>query len=151
MIITFTLSLVKYSAFLINALLNFSFTGEYGNLTEKDFLSTNNHSGVIISSCPLSKLQIVSFISFNGNQALRYFCLILFNSLLKSDAIYLAPCSSPVIALGLYLTGIFEHQCTGNFVHLLKTCVVISPFSLTNSVSRNFVVLTSNVSFIFSL
>ena len=34
MIITFTLSLVKVSTFLINALLNFSFPGEYGNQTE---------------------------------------------------------------------------------------------------------------------
>ena len=33
------------------------------------------------------------------------FSLILF---LKSDAICLAQCSSPVIALCLYLTGIFE-------------------------------------------
>ena len=38
MIISFTLSLVKFSTFLINTLLNFSFTGEYGNLTEKGFL-----------------------------------------------------------------------------------------------------------------
>ena len=51
---------------------------------------------------------------------------------------------SPVIALRLYVTGIFELQRTRNFVDLLKTCVVISPFSLTNSVSRNFVGITSN-------
>ena len=94
MIITFTLSLVKFSTFLVNTLLNFSFAGEYGNLTEKVFLSSNNHSGIMISSFPLSKFQIVSFINFNGNPTFRYFFLILFNSVLKSDAIRLARCSS---------------------------------------------------------
>ena len=69
MIITVNLSLVEYSAFLINALLNFSFAGEYGNLTKNVFLSSNNHSGVIISSFPFSKLQIASFINFNGSLA----------------------------------------------------------------------------------
>ena len=118
MIITFTLSLVKFLTFLVNILLNFLFAGEYGNLTENVFLSSNNHSGIIISSFPLSELQIVSFINFNGNPAFRYFCLIFFNSLLKSDAIRLARCSSPVIALRLYLTGIYELQCTGKFVDL---------------------------------
>ena len=148
---TFTLSLVQFSTYLTNALLNYSFAGEYENLTERVFLSSNNHCGIITSSFPLSKLQIASFINFNGNPAFRYFCLILCNSLLKSDAVRLARCSSQVIALRLYLTGIFELQCTGNFVDLLKTCFVISPFSLTNSVSSNFVVLASNTSFIFSL
>ena len=147
MIITFTLSLVT---FLINTLLNFSFAEEYGNLTEKVFLSSDNHSSIIISSFSLSKLQIVSFINFNGNPAFQYFCLTLFNSLLKYDSIRLARCSSPLIALRLYPTGIFELQCTDNFVDLLKTCVGISRFSLANSVSRNFVGLTSNVSLIFS-
>ena len=151
MIIAFTLSLVKFLTFLINTLLNFLFAGEYGNPTEKVFLSSNNHSGIIISSFPLSKLQIVSFINFNGNPAFQYFCLILFNSLLKSDAIRFARCSSPVMALHLYLTRIFDLQCTGNFVDLLKTYIVISLFSLTNSVSRNFAGLTSNISFIFLL
>ena len=66
-----------------------------------------------------------------------------FNSLLKSDAIRLARCGSSVIALRLYLTETFELQCRGNFVDLLKTCAVVFPFSLTNSVSRNFVGLTS--------
>ena len=69
MIITFPLSLVKFSTFPVNTLLNFSFTGEYENLTEKVFLSLNNHSGVTVSSFPPSKLQIVSFINFNGNPA----------------------------------------------------------------------------------
>ena len=74
MIITVNLSLVKYSAFLINALLNFSFAGEYGNLTKNVFLSSNNHSGVIISSFPFSKLQIASFINLNGNLAFETIC-----------------------------------------------------------------------------
>ena len=43
------------------------FGGEYGNVTEKVFLSSNNHSGIIICLFPLSKLQIVLFINFNGN------------------------------------------------------------------------------------
>ena len=115
MIITFTLSVVKFSTFLVNTLLNSSFTGEYGNLTEKVFISSNNHSGIMISSFPLSKLQIVSIINFNGDPGFRYFCLILFNSLLNTDAVRLARCSSPVIVLCFYLTGIFELQCTGNF------------------------------------
>ena len=151
MIITFTLSLVKFSTFLINTLLNFSFPGEYGNLIEKVFLSSNNHSCIIISSYPLSKLQIVWFVNFNGHPAFRYFCLILSNCFLKSDTICLAQCSSLVIALRLYPTGIFELQCTSNFVELLKTCLVISAFSLTNYASRNFFGLTSNISFIFLL
>ena len=132
------MSLVKFSTFLINALLNFLFAGECSNLTEKVFLSSNNHSVIIIFSFPLSKLQFVSFINFNENSAFQYFCLILFNSLLKSGAICLAQFSSPVIALHLYLTGIFELQYTVNFVDLLKTCIVISLISLTNSVSGNF-------------
>ena len=70
MIITFTLSLVEFFTFLINASLNFSFVGECGKLTEKVFFSSNNHSGVIISSFTLSNLQIVTFINFNGNPAL---------------------------------------------------------------------------------
>ena len=78
MIITFTLSLMKFSTFLINALLNISFAGEYGNLTEKVFQSSNYHSGIIISSFPFSNLQIASFINFNGNPTFQYLCLILF-------------------------------------------------------------------------
>ena len=53
----------------------------------------------MISSFPLSKLQIVSIINFNGDPGFRYFCLILFNSLLNTDAVRLARCSSPVIVL----------------------------------------------------
>ena len=103
----------------------------------------------MIYSFPFSKLQIVSFTNFNGNPAFRYFSLILFNSLLESDAICLARCRSPELGLRLYQTRIFELQCTGNFVDLLKTCVVISPFYLTSSVSKNVVRLTSNLVFIF--
>ena len=138
MIIAFTLSLVKFLTFLTKYFTKFLFAGEYVNLTEKAFLSSNNDSGIIISSFPLSKIEIVLFINFNGDPALRYFCHVLFSSLLKSDGIRLARCSSP-IALRLYLTGIFELQCTDNFVVLLKTCIVIPPFSLDNSVSMNFV------------
>ena len=114
--------------FSLNTLLNFLFAGEYGSLTEKVFLSSNNHSGITISSFPSSKLKVVLFINFKGKPAFRCFCLILFNSLLKSDAIRLARCSPQMITLGLYLTGIFELQCTGNFTDLLKSCVVMSPF-----------------------
>ena len=83
MTISFTLSLVRFLTIPINTLLNFSFVGEYGNQTEEVFVSLNNHSGITISSSPLSKLQIDSFINFNGNKAFRYFCLILFNSFFK--------------------------------------------------------------------
>ena len=106
MIITFTLSLVKFSTFLVNTLLNFSFAGECGNLTEKFFLPSNSHSVIIICSFPLLKLQVVSFINFNENPAFRYFCLIFFNFLLKSGAIRLARFNSPVIALHLYLAPV---------------------------------------------
>ena len=117
----------------------------------KNSLVSYNHSGISISSFSLSKLKMVSFINFNGNLVFRYFCLIPFYSLLKSDAILLARCSSPVVVLWLYLTRILKILCTGNFVDLLKTCVVISMFSLSNFVSRNFVGSISDVSFIFSL
>ena len=50
-------------------LLNFSFAGKHENLTEKVFLSSNNHSGTIIYFLPLSKLQIVLFINFTENPA----------------------------------------------------------------------------------
>ena len=80
MIITFTLSLVKFSTFLINTFLNFSFAGEYGNLTEKVFVSSNNHSGIIISSFSYSKLQIVLFIHLAGIQHSNTF--VLFSSIL---------------------------------------------------------------------
>ena len=99
----------------------------------------------------LFKIKNCFSYTFSGNPAFWYFCLILFNSLLKSDVICLARCSSSLIALRLYLTEIFALQCTGNFVDLLKTGVVISPFSLTDYASRNFAGLTSNVSLIFSL
>ena len=114
---------MKFSTFLISALLNFSFAGEYENLAENVSLSSSSYSGIIISSFPSSKLQIISFINFNGNPAFQYFCLIQFNSSLKPDAIRLARCSSPVIALRLYLTGIFELQCTGIFVS--QVCTVL--------------------------
>ena len=108
MIIIFTLSLKKCLTFLKNTLLNFSFREEYGNLTKKVFLSSNNHSSIIISSFRFSKLQIASFISFNRNPAFRYFCLILSNSLLKSDAILLVRCCFTVIALRLYLQEVLN-------------------------------------------
>ena len=60
---------MKFWTFLVNTCLNFSFAGESGNLTEKVFISSNNYSGIIISSSALSKLEIVSFIDFNGNPA----------------------------------------------------------------------------------
>ena len=72
-------------------------------------------------SLPLSKLSIIERTNLLGNPAAVYFLTIRFISMSKLEAIFLALCNSPIIALRLYLTGIFHVQCTGSFFILLYT------------------------------
>ena len=60
-----------------------------------------------------------------GNPAAAYLLTVRLISMSKLEAIFLPPCNSPIIALGLYLTGIFDVHCTGSFFILLYTWVVI--------------------------
>ena len=60
-----------------------------------------------------------------GNPAATYLLTVRLISMSKLEAIFLPPCNSPIIALGLYLTGIFDVHCTGSFFILLYTWVVI--------------------------
>ena len=67
----------------------------------------------------------------------------------KLEAIFLALCNSPIIALRLHFTEIFDVQCTDSFFILWFTWVVILPLFQIISVSRILVGSNSNASFIF--
>ena len=67
----------------------------------------------------LTEMLIVFLIKFLGKPADKNFFVMQFTSKLKPLAILLFPCNSPVMALRLYLVGIFEDQCTESFLDLL--------------------------------
>ena len=56
-----------------------------------------------------------------GNPAAVYLLRIRLISMSKLEAIFLALYNSSIIALRLYVTGIFDVQCTGSFFILLYT------------------------------
>ena len=107
---------------------------------------------------PLRYNQIVFTtikIIYNGmNKSARESgCWILFNStfnlMSKLEAILLALCKSPIIALYFFLTGVFDVQYTGSFFILLYPWVVILLSLWIISVSRSLVGSNSKVNFIF--
>ena len=107
---------------------------------------------------PLRYNQIVFTtikIIYNGmNKSARESgCWILFNNtfnlMSKLEAILLALCKSPIIALYFFLTGVFDVQYTGSFFILLYPWVVILPSLWIISVSRGLVGSNSKVNFIF--
>ena len=106
---------VNVTSFLIRLLANFSLDSENGSRSIIAFCPSNNHSGIIKSSSSLLKYSTVFLTKFLGKQADKNFFVMHFTSKLKSLAILLALCNSPVMALRLYLVGIFEDQCTGSF------------------------------------
>ena len=107
---------------------------------------------------PLRYNQIVFTtikIIYNGmNKSARESgCWILFNNtfnlMSKLEAILLALCKSPIIALYFFLTGVFDVQYTGSFFILLYPWVVILLSLWIISVSRGLVASNSKVNFIF--
>ena len=107
---------------------------------------------------PLRYNQIVFTtikIIYNGmNKSARESgCWILFNNtfnlMSKLEAILLALCKSPIIALYFFLTGVFDVQYTGSFFILLYPWVVILLSLWIISVSRSLVGSNSKVNFIF--
>ena len=107
---------------------------------------------------PLRYNQIVFTtikIIYNGmNKSARESgCWILFNNtfnlMSKLEAILLALCKSPIIALHFFLTGVFDVQYTGSFFILLYPWVVILLSLWIISVSRSLVGSNSKVNFIF--
>ena len=107
---------------------------------------------------PLRYNQIVFTtikIIYNGmNKSARESgCWILFNNtfnlMSKLEAILLALCKSPIIALNFFLTGVFDVQYTGSFFILLYPWVVILLSLWIISVSRSLVGSNSKVNFIF--
>ena len=56
-----------------------------------------------------------------GNPATVYLLTTRLISMSKLEAIFLPLCNSIIIALCLYLTGVFDVQCTGSFFILLYT------------------------------
>ena len=63
--------------------------------------------------------------NLSGNLAALHLLTIRLISRSKLEAIFLALCNVPIIALCFYLTGIFGVQCTGSLSILLYTLVVI--------------------------
>ena len=107
---------------------------------------------------PLRYNQIVFTtikIIYNGmNKSARESgCWILFNNtfnlMSKLEAILLALCKSPIIALYFFLTGVFDVQYTGSFFILVQPWVIILLSLRIISVSRNLVGSNSKVNFIF--
>ena len=107
---------------------------------------------------PLRYNQIVFTtikIIYNGmNKSARESgCWILFNNtfnlMSKLEAILLALCKSPIIALYFFLTGVFDVQYTGSFFILVYPWVIILLSLRIISVSRNLVGSNSKVNFIF--
>ena len=114
-ILNLHLLLVNITSLLIGIFVNFSFDSEKGSHRIVGFRSSNNHSGIILSFLSLLKYSIVFLIEFIGKLADKNFFIMRFTSKLKSSAILLALCKSPVMTLRLYPVGMFEDQCTGSF------------------------------------
>ena len=112
--------LVNITSFLMKLSVNCSFDSENGFHRIICFRSSNNHSGIIKSSLSLLKCSIVFLMKFLGKPIDKKSLLVIrFTLKLKSLAILLALCNSPVIASRLYLVRIFEDQCTDSFLDLL--------------------------------
>ena len=110
---------VNITIFLIKLSVNCSFDSENSIRRIISFRSSNNHSVIINSFLFLLKYSVVFLIEFLGKPAIINFLVMRFTSKLKSLAILLALCNSPVIASRFYLVGILEHQCTETFLDLL--------------------------------
>ena len=116
----------------MNTLLSSSFLGQNGKRTVRTLFSSKSHSGMMSSSSAsgvVLKSLMTASTNLLGNPTLIYLLLILSISAEKSDAIFRALCSSPVMAFRLYRLGTLEDQKTGSFPGLTYTDVTVSPFS----------------------
>ena len=100
----FTLQFVNIPNLFIKDLTKFSLVGANGgSVIKHSFLPSKNHCGNNTLSFYWLNLSKTSFMIWIGKPACKHVIFILFISLLKFHPILLALCSSPVIALRLYL------------------------------------------------
>ena len=134
--------LIKLSILSIKPLTSLSFLEQQGSLNKTFSLRPNNHSGII--SCSSSLLFLKSLITDltkpMGYPTSKYFCVIVWTSASKSEAILKTRCKSPRILFSLYLFGIWEIQNFGSFPGLRNTLVITEPCRfLLKAVSRKLV------------
>ena len=102
-------------------------------------------------SLPLLKWSIMDRANLLKNPVPVYLLIILLIWMSKLETIFFALCNSPIIPFRLYITGIFDIECTGSIFISLCTWVVILLLLRIISLSRNQVGFNSKFSFIFWL